>query len=127
MRTVLIVLGRLFGIAVLLAGFAIAFAAALVFTTLPDAREQLAIPTLSAPVTVSLDAQGIPRIQARTERDAAVALGYVHARDRMFQMEPSGSASHPMTQIVSSGETAMLVAQPSGTRIQSRPEAKTSS
>jgi penicillin amidase len=63
------------------------FAVALVFTSLPDAREELAIPGLSAPVTVTLDSHGIPRIAAETERDAAVALGYVHARDRMFQME----------------------------------------
>jgi len=38
-------------------------------------------------VTISLDADGIPRIQAATDPDAAAALGFVHARDRMFQME----------------------------------------
>jgi penicillin amidase len=68
----------------LLGGF---FALALVFVALPDAREDLSIPGLSAPVTVVLDSDGIPRISAQTERDAAVALGYLHARDRMFQMD----------------------------------------
>jgi penicillin amidase len=79
--------GRLLAFLAVLAIFAGFFAAALVFSSLPDAREELAIPTLSAPVTVTLDSEGIPRIAAATERDAAVALGYLHARDRMFQME----------------------------------------
>ncbi|NKE47274.1 penicillin acylase family protein [Roseomonas frigidaquae] len=87
MRLLLRLSGRLILLAFILTGFAIAFAAALVFTTLPDAREELAIPSLSAPVAISLDEHGIPRIRAETERDAAVALGYLHARDRMFQME----------------------------------------
>jgi penicillin amidase len=69
---------------VLLGGF---LAMALVSTSLPDAREELAIPGLSAPVEITLDQDGIPRIVAQTERDAAVAMGWLHARDRMFQME----------------------------------------
>lgn len=79
--------GRLVLLILVLGVLATAFAAAVVFTTLPDAREELAIPSLSAPVAITLDAQGIPRIRAETERDAAVALGYLHARDRMFQMD----------------------------------------
>jgi len=63
------------------------FAVALVFTSLPDAHEELKIETLRAPVTITIDSDGIPRIAAESERDAAVALGYLHARDRMFQME----------------------------------------
>jgi penicillin amidase len=87
MRFLLRLSGRLVLVALFFAGLALAFALALVFTTLPDAREQLAIPSLSAPVAIRLDSLGIPRIRAETERDAAVALGYLHARDRMFQME----------------------------------------
>ncbi|NKC29284.1 penicillin acylase family protein [Falsiroseomonas selenitidurans] len=87
MRFLLRLLGRLLLLAFILAGFAAAFAMALVFTSLPDAREELAIPTLSAPVAITLDGQGIPRIRAANERDAAVAMGWLHARDRMFQME----------------------------------------
>jgi penicillin amidase len=55
--------------------------------TLPAEREQAAIPGLSAPVEIGLDAHGIPRIRAASEADAARALGWLHARDRMFQME----------------------------------------
>ncbi|MGG5820866.1 penicillin acylase family protein [Falsiroseomonas sp. HW251] len=63
------------------------FTLALLFTSLPDAREDIRIPGLSAPVAVTLDSHGVPRIQAATERDAAVVMGWLHARDRMFQME----------------------------------------
>ncbi len=42
---------------------------------------------VSAPVTIVRDGHGIPTITAASEGDAYFALGYVHAQDRMFQME----------------------------------------
>ena len=87
MRAILRFAGRLLGLLAVVAMLGGFFALALVFTSLPDAREELSIPTLSAPVEIVLDADGIPRIAAATERDAAVALGWLHARDRMFQMD----------------------------------------
>ena len=38
-------------------------------------------------VTIIRDNWGIPHIYAKTHKDAAFALGYCHATDRMFQME----------------------------------------
>ncbi len=87
MRTLFRFLGRLLGLVFVLAVLAACFAVALVYLALPDAREELSIPTLRAPVAISLDEHGIPRIEAQSERDAAVALGWLHARDRMFQMD----------------------------------------
>lgn len=87
MRFALALSGRLLALLVTLVILAAGFGMALVYSSLPDAREELAIPALAAPVSVTLDAHGIPRITATSERDAAVALGYLHARDRMFQME----------------------------------------
>jgi penicillin amidase len=55
--------------------------------SLPPERATLRIKSLSAPVHVTLDAHGIPRIAAANEADAATALGYLHARDRLFQMD----------------------------------------
>lgn len=55
--------------------------------TIPAKDMELRIAGLAAPVTITLDDAAIPRIRARSERDAAIALGFVHARDRMFQME----------------------------------------
>lgn len=61
--------------------------AALLWATLPPRDGEIDLPGLSAPVTVLEDAHGIPRITAATELDAAQALGWLHARDRLFQME----------------------------------------
>ena len=47
----------------------------------------LALPGLSAPVTVSRDALGIVTIDAANEVDAARALGFVHAQERFFEMD----------------------------------------
>jgi len=58
-----------------------------VWFTLPASDATPRLPGLSAPVEVTLDAQGIPRIVAATEADAAMALGWLHARDRLFAME----------------------------------------
>lgn len=43
--------------------------------------------SLTAPVDVLFDAYGVPHIDAKSESDAYFALGYVQARDRLFQME----------------------------------------
>jgi penicillin amidase len=53
---------------------------------------------LSAPVDVVRDAKGIPHVYASNQNDAAFALGYIHATERMFQMDvfrriPSGTVS----------------------------------
>jgi acyl-homoserine lactone acylase PvdQ len=55
--------------------------------TVPPDNQTLRIPGLSAAVEITFDGNGVPRIRAANERDAATALGYVHARDRMFQMD----------------------------------------
>ncbi len=44
------------------------------------------LPGLTEPVTVRRDALGIPFIEARTMGDMAMAMGYVHASDRLTQM-----------------------------------------
>jgi len=42
---------------------------------------------LSAPVTVTRDAQGVPTLTGRTRPDLAWALGYLHGQERFFQMD----------------------------------------
>ena len=73
-------------IGVLLLLLAVGFAG-LLWLTVPSRNQSASIPGLSAPVDISFDARGIPRIRAATLVDAAAALGYVHARDRMFQLD----------------------------------------
>ncbi len=46
-----------------------------------------AIPGLAHPVEVRYDDRGVPHIFASSEPDAVRALGYVVARDRLFQLE----------------------------------------
>ncbi|MDE1174436.1 MAG: penicillin acylase family protein [Parvibaculaceae bacterium] len=45
------------------------------------------LPGLEAPVDVVRDAHGVPHIYAQNLKDALHALGYVHAQDRLWQME----------------------------------------
>lgn len=51
------------------------------------AEQSLTLAGLHAPVDVRYDDRGVPHIFAQTEDDAARALGWIHARDRLFQME----------------------------------------
>ena len=55
--------------------------------SLPIRDGELQIKGLDLPVTVTSDPFGIPTITASTRRDAALALGYVTAQDRLFQMD----------------------------------------
>ena len=54
---------------------------------LPQRSGELSLSSLQAPVTVDYDERGVPHIQAQNEADMYRALGYVHAQDRLFQME----------------------------------------
>jgi penicillin amidase len=68
---------------------AVAVASAYVYLrqSLPKLEGEVPAPALKAAVDVVRDAFGIPHIYASTEGDAAYALGYVHAQDRLWQME----------------------------------------
>ena len=47
----------------------------------------LTLSGLSAPVDVLRDEYGVPHLVARSERDLHVAQGFVHAQDRLWQMD----------------------------------------
>lgn len=70
-----------------LVGLIVAGLGGLLWWTLPATEGTPRLAGLTAPVEVTLDGHGIPRIAATTERDAVMALGWLHARDRLFQME----------------------------------------
>lgn len=53
----------------------------------PDHSGTLILPELKDKVEVLFDNHGVPHIYAENEEDAYQALGYVHAQDRLFQME----------------------------------------
>lgn len=54
---------------------------------LPQRDGTLSLAGLSAPVDVRWDEWGVPHLQAQNETDLYRALGYLHAQDRLFQME----------------------------------------
>jgi penicillin G amidase len=56
-------------------------------TTSPNYSGTVILNGLSHEVEVLYDDYGIPHIYAQQEEDAYYALGYVHAQDRLFQME----------------------------------------
>ena len=53
----------------------------------PQYEGEIKLGCLSKPVQVDYDATGIPHIQAENKLDLMRALGFVHAQDRLFQME----------------------------------------
>ena len=54
---------------------------------LPRDDDRDVVAGLGAPVLVSFDGFGVPLIKAGSRADAFAALGYVTARDRLFQMD----------------------------------------
>lgn len=72
--------------------------------SVPDYDGERILPGLARPVTVSRDVYGVPRIEAGNMTDAYRALGYIHASDRMFQME--------MTRRTGAGRLAELLGEP---------------
>ncbi len=61
---------------------------------LPRTSGRLSLPGLSAPVKVYRDRWGVPHIYARTNADLFMAQGYVHAQDRLWQMELHRRTAH---------------------------------
>src|ERR1044072_6671704 len=54
---------------------------------LPQRDGEVRLKGLGADVRVVRDAHGVPHIFAADLKDAARALGYLHAQDRFFQMD----------------------------------------
>lgn len=53
----------------------------------PPLSGQLRIDGLQAPVEVLFDRWGVPHVYARSREDAWLAIGYLQARDRLWQMD----------------------------------------
>lgn len=55
--------------------------------SLPQTSGEIRVTGLTAPVEIVRDRYGIPHISAKSDADAWFALGFVHAQDRLSQME----------------------------------------
>jgi len=56
-------------------------------TSLPKISGTLTLPGLGASVDIVRDENAVPHIYAESTEDALFALGFVHAQDRLFQMD----------------------------------------
>jgi penicillin amidase len=56
-------------------------------TALPTTNGEVVLKGPAAPIRISRDRDGLVRIRAKSEADAYFALGFVHAQDRLWQME----------------------------------------
>ncbi|MCB8878922.1 penicillin acylase family protein [Acidisoma cellulosilytica] len=68
-------------------GLLVVVLAALIWRILPPQDDTLQLAAVTDPVGVTFDSNDIPFIRASSDTDAAAALGYIHARDRFFQMD----------------------------------------
>ncbi|MBL8517468.1 MAG: penicillin acylase family protein [Betaproteobacteria bacterium] len=71
--------------------------------SLPGYQGEVKLAGLAGPVEVVRDAHAVPHIQASSWDDAWFALGYVHAQDRLWQME--------MNRRIASGRVAEVVGE----------------
>ncbi|SHI19341.1 penicillin acylase family protein [Ferrimonas marina] len=78
-----------------------AVAAGLIWTRVPATQGSYHIEGLQAPVAIELDLFGVPSIAAANDLDAWQALGWLHARERLFQMD--------LLRRVGKGEVAALM------------------
>ena len=73
--------------ALLLLACAVGYGYYVTHSALPQLDGQLQIAGLSAPVTVTRDAHGVPTIEAATLEDLFFAQGYVTGQDRLWKMD----------------------------------------
>ncbi|MDH3252501.1 MAG: penicillin acylase family protein, partial [Ignavibacteria bacterium] len=53
----------------------------------PQVSGRITVTGLYSPVEVYRDEYGVPRVRAENEHDLIIAAGYVHAQDRLWQMD----------------------------------------
>ena len=79
---------KISGIILLIVLFAAVLAVRHIATrSLPDYNRDIILEGLSAEVTVTRDGSGVPSVYAQQERDLYLAVGYVMAQDRLWQMD----------------------------------------
>jgi penicillin G amidase len=81
------VIPRLLGLFLVLAIVTAAGGYGYLRTSLPSVEGRLVLRGPKAAIDIVRDADGVPTIIARDDEDAAFGLGFVHAQDRLFQME----------------------------------------
>lgn len=87
MKRLLRVFAWLLGLAILAVLGVVLAAYVTLRASLPQVEGRMALKGLSAPVEVGRDGSGVVRIRAQTLKDLLFAQGFVHAQERLWQME----------------------------------------
>jgi len=95
----------LFGLLILFLSI-LAMAYLVLAASLPDYRGEIISHDVNAPVIVYFDKMGIPQIRADVDDDLWYVLGWIHAQERLFQME--------LTRRVASGRLAAILGKDVG-------------
>ncbi|QJR14286.1 penicillin acylase family protein [Usitatibacter palustris] len=80
-------IARVLAFVVLLVASVLAGAWLWLHQSLPKLDGDVSVRGLSAAVEIVRDKEGVPHLFATNERDAAFAIGYAHAQDRLWQLE----------------------------------------
>jgi penicillin G amidase len=78
---------RFFGYLLLLALVGVAGTYLWLLSSLPQTDGTIALAGPTDEIRITRDAAGIPTISAKNDRDTAFGLGFIHAQDRLFQMD----------------------------------------
>ena len=63
-------------------------------SSLPQTNGEKSLKGINNPVTIARDENGVPHISGDTDLDIAFATGFVHAQDRLWQMESNRRIGH---------------------------------
>ncbi|MBX3140100.1 MAG: penicillin acylase family protein [Trueperaceae bacterium] len=81
------VLGRVVGILLLLVIVAVGVGFVYLRSSLPRVKGEVQVSGPGGPIEIVRDADAVPHIYAQSRADAVFGLGFVHAQDRLWQME----------------------------------------
>lgn len=70
------------------------FLVAYFYRSIPEIKGKRSLEGLSAEVRIIKDSWGVPHIFARNEKDLYFACGYIHAQERMWQMDLNRRAGY---------------------------------
>ena len=93
-QSTVITLGVLLALVAVVGGFLLYLYWGLVQRPTPKASARVALGGLKEQVEVLLDKHGIPHLYAQNEADLFYAHGFMHARDRLWQMEQHRRIAH---------------------------------
>ncbi|MDP3832215.1 MAG: penicillin acylase family protein, partial [Ignavibacteriaceae bacterium] len=80
----------------------------LITSSVPNYNSEFHVDGLKNDVTIYRDSLAIPYINAETDEDAMYALGFLHAQERLFQMDIARSAAEGKLSEVFGEETLLF-------------------